>query len=68
LEYRNEAIELIYSSGEVGFTLPENVFIVGTMNTTDRSVSILDSAMRRRFAFIALQPDEEPIRALLRVG
>jgi 5-methylcytosine-specific restriction protein B len=65
LEYRNEAIDLQYSSDEHGFTMPENIFVIGTMNTVDRSIALVDSAMRRRFAFISLHPAEEPIRTLL---
>ncbi|MGH3963040.1 MAG: McrB family protein [Pseudonocardiaceae bacterium] len=64
LEYRRDAIRLQYSPGE-SFNFPENVFLIGTMNTADRSIASLDSAMRRRFAFVELHPDEPPVRDLL---
>lgn len=66
LEYRDEAIDLLYSSGdEQAFTLPPNVVLIGTMNTADRSIALVDAAMRRRFSFVALHPSDEPVRGLL---
>ncbi|GAA0479709.1 hypothetical protein Aca07nite_87390 [Actinoplanes capillaceus] len=65
LEYREATIRLQYSPSEA-FNLPPNVFIIGTMNTADRSIALVDAAIRRRFAFVELHPDEPPVADLLR--
>ena len=67
LEYRDQNVDLLYAGDdEVGFTLPDNVFLIGTMNTADRSIALVDAAMRRRFAFVPLIPGQEPLTGMLR--
>jgi hypothetical protein len=55
LEYRDKAIALAGESHPFG--IPPNVFLIGTMNTADRSIALVDHALRRRFSFIHLGPD-----------
>lgn len=51
-----EALELTYGN-EKGFYIPDNLYVIGTMNIADRSLAMVDFALRRRFAFFDLKPN-----------
>lgn len=78
LEYRDQAIRL--AAGDAPFQIPANVYLIGTMNSADRSLALVDYALRRRFAFLEVAPNYEllaqvqsvinpqfPIKALIKL-
>lgn len=58
LEYRGETVESMYDVNGNDLILPQNLYIIGTMNTADRSVGHIDYAIRRRFAFVDVLPKD----------
>lgn len=63
LEYRGDEVELPYSRQR--FSIPENVILLATMNTADRSLALVDFAMRRRFHAFPLEPNRDVLKGWL---
>ena len=59
LERDKRGLTLTLPQSKETFSVPLNVFLLGTMNTADRSIKLLDAALRRRFAFLECMPDSE---------
>ncbi len=65
LEYRDESIALML--GEK-FVLPKDLYIIATMNTADKSIRVMDTALRRRFDFFNVMPSDEILRSFYSAG
>lgn len=62
LERDKRGLPVVLPQSKQSFVVPKKLYILGTMNTADRSIRLLDSALRRRFAFLELMPDSQKLQ------
>lgn len=61
-------LRVLLPNGEKDFCLPPNLYLLGTMNTADKSIALIDIALRRRFQFVGMYPDYDRLESDSKIG